>query len=168
MDKYPELPEDKWPEMRRLKASNKTGWSYFENLVKTLHSELGEDKAVEILETFMRNNAKKYVVASMKAFGIQGNDAWALASYFKLATGDVIGYKAELSRPEPNVVSYRLYPPCLWFPDLDIPPSFCRAMGCFEKEAAKIVNPNIEIKHTKLMMDGDDYCEIQFIEKESD
>ncbi len=168
MDKYPELPEDKWPEMRRLKASNKTGWSYFENLVKTLHSELGEERAAEILETFMRNNAKKYVVASMKAFGIEGNDAWSLASYFKLATGDVIGYKAELSRPEPNVVSYRLDPPCLWFPDLDIPPSFCRAMGCFEIEAAKIVNPNIEVKHTKLMMDGDDYCEIQFIEKKSD
>ncbi len=40
-------------------------------------------------------------------------------------------------------------------------------MGCFEKEAAKIVNPNIEIKHTKLMTAGDDYCEILFIEKDS-
>ena len=65
------------------------------------------------------------------------------------------------------MVAYRLYPPCLWFPDLDIPGSFCRSMGCFEKEAALMVNPDIEIKHTKLMMDGDPYCEILFIEKGS-
>ncbi len=164
MDKYPELPEDKWPELRRVKASNKTGWSYFEHLVKTLHKELGEEKTANILEIFMKDNARNYVVPAMKAFGLEGNDAWSLASYFKLATGDIIGYKADLSRPEPNVVSYKLHPPCLWFPDLGIPPSFCRSMGMFEKEAAKIVNPNIEVKQVKLMTDGDPYCEILFIE----
>ena len=31
---------------------------------------------------------------------------------------------------------------------------------------AQIVNPNIEIKHTKLMTAGDDYCELLFIEKD--
>lgn len=166
MNKYPELAKDEWPELRKAKASSKTAWSYFENLAKTLHRELGEEKATEILEIFMINNARKFVVSGMKSFGLKGKDAWALASYFKLATGDVIGYKTELSRPEPNVVSYKLYPPCLWFPNLDIPPRFCRAMSSFEKEAAKIVNPNIEIRHTKLMMDGDPYCEILFIEKD--
>jgi hypothetical protein len=167
MDKYPALQEDQWPELRRVKASNKTGWGYFEHLIKTVHTELGEAKTAEILEVFMRNNAKRFVVQSMKSFGLEGNDAWSLASYFKLATGDIIGYKVELSRPESNVVSYKLYPPCLWFPDLDIPASFCRSMGCFEKEAAKIINPSIEVKHTKLMTDGDPYCEILFIEREA-
>ena len=102
-----------------------------------------------------------------KSFGPEGKDAWSLASYFKPATGDIIGYKAELTRPEPNVVSYRLHPPCLWFPDLDIPPSFCEALGCFEREAAKIVNPDIEIRHVQLMTAGDPICEIHFIEKET-
>lgn len=161
----PELILDEWPEIRKIKASNRTGWSYFENLVKTLYEELGEEKTAEILEIFMRNNARKFVISGMKSFGLEGRDAWTLASYFKLATGDIIGYKVELSRPKPNVVSYKLYPPCLWFPNLDIPPRFCMAMGSFEKEAAKIVNPNIEIKHTKFMTDGDPYCEILFIEK---
>ena len=87
MDKYPKLPEEKWPELRRVKAANKTGWSYFENLIKTMHKELGEERTAEILEAFMRNNARKYVVPSMKAFGLQRKDAWSLASYFKLATG---------------------------------------------------------------------------------
>lgn len=102
-----------------------------------------------------------------KSFGLEGKDAWSLAGYFKPATGDIIGYKAEFTRPEPNVVSYRLHPPCLWFPDLDIPPSFCEALGCFEKEAAKIVNPDIEIRHVQLMTAGDPICEIHFIEKET-
>ena len=166
MDKYPELPKETWPELRRVKASNKTGWSYFEHLVKTMHKELGEERTAEILEVFMRDNARRFLVPAMKSFGLDGNDAWSIASYFKLATGDVIGYKAELSRLEPNVVSYKLFPPCLWFPDLDIPASFCRALGCFEEEAAEIVNPNVEIKTVKLMTAGDPYCEILFIEKD--
>ena len=103
MDKYPVLPEDEWPAIRKVKASNKTGWSYFENLVKTLHRELGEEKTAELLEVFMRDNARRFVVPAMKSFGLEGKDAWSLASYFKLATGDIIGYKAELSRPEPKV-----------------------------------------------------------------
>jgi len=165
MDKYPELSEIEWPELRKAKASSKTAWRYFEHLVKTLHAELGEERTAGILAEFMRGNARRFVVPAMRSFGLEGKDAWSLASYFKLATGDIIGYKAELSRPEPGVVSYRLYPPCLWFPDLDIPPSFCKALGCFEEEAARIVNPAIEIRHTKLMTAGDPYCEILFVER---
>ena len=132
-----------------------------------MHGKLGEIKTGEVLEAFMRGNARRFVVHGMKSFGIEGKDAWSLASYFKLATGDIIGYKIELSRPKPNVVSYKLHPPCLWFPDLDIPASFCRARGCFEKEAAQIVNSDIEIKQVQLMTEGDPYCEILFIEKEN-
>jgi len=166
MEQQPQLPEDKWPPLRKAKANAKTAWSYFEHLVKTMHQELGEERTAEILDKFMRGNAARFVLSGMKGFGIEGNDAWALASYFKLATGDVIGYKAELTRPEPNVVSYKLYPPCIWFPKLDIPASFCKSMGCFEIEAAKLVNPKIEIQHKQLMTDGDPCCELWFVEKE--
>ena len=166
MLEQPQLPAGKWPEMRLLKAAKNTGWSYFENLVKTLHKELGEEKTCDILEKFMAENARKYVVPSMKAFGIEGNDAWALASYFKLATGDVIGYKAELIAESRKKVAYRLHPPCLWFPDLDIPPSFCRALGNFERVAAEIVNPKVKITTRKLMTDGDPYCELLFEEED--
>jgi len=160
----PKLLEGKWPELRRAKASANTGWAYFGDLVKTMHSVLGEEKTAEILSVFMAGNAKKYVKAGMEGFDIQGNDAWALASYFKLATGDVIGYNAELVQESPKRVLYRLYPPCIWFPELDIPPSFCRAMGAFEKVAAEIVNPKIKIISGKLMTAGDSYCEIIFEE----
>ena len=57
---------------------------------------------------------------------------------------------------------YRLYPPCIWFPDLDIPAKFCEAMGAFEEEAVKLVNPSVKISHRKLMTAGDDCCEILF------
>ena len=94
--KSPQLSEKEWPELRKLKAANKTGWSYFGALVKTLHRELGEEKTCQILSIFMAENARKYVKPGMKGFGIAANDTWSLASYFKMATGDIIGYRAEL------------------------------------------------------------------------
>ena len=101
MVEMPKLPREKWPELRRAKGSANTGWAYFRNLVKTMHSALGEEKTAEILSLFMAENAKEFVKAGMEGFEIEGNDAWALASYFKLATGDVIGYNAELIRESP-------------------------------------------------------------------
>ncbi len=166
MCEQPRLDENKWTELRKAKAANNTGWRYFEGLVKIMHRELGEEKSCAILAEFMKENARKYVAEGMKKFKIEGNDPWALASYFKLATGDIIGYKTELVRESPKKVCYRLYPPCLWFPNLDIPPSFCRALGTMEVEAAKIINPKIKISFKKLMTDGDPYCELLFEEEE--
>ena len=159
----PQLP-DGWPEIRKAKASAKTAWAYYSDLVKLLHKEIGEEKTAAILTKLMEANARKYVKPSMEMFGIKGNDPWALATYFKLATGDVIGYKAELIQEAPNRVVYRLYPPCLWFPDLDIPPSFCEAEGMFEIEAARLVNPRIKITMRSLLTRGDPYCETVFEE----
>lgn len=160
----PKLTEKDWPEIRKIKASNNTGWRYFENLVKAMHKNLGEEKTCEILSYFMKENAKKFVKPAMKAFGITGNDAWSLASYFKLATGDIIGYKVELERMSPKKVAYRLFSPCLWFPDLDIPHTFCEAMASFEETAAELVNPKIKVSHGRLMTAGDTCCEIFFEE----
>ena len=164
--RLPQLSEKEWPELRRIKAASKTGWSYFGALVKTLHRELGEEKTCQILSILMADNARKYVEPGMKGFGIEANDPWSLASYFKLATGDIIGYRAELVEESPKKVAYRLHPPCLWFPELDIPPSFCRALGTFEEEAARIVNPKIKAYFTKLMTEGAPYCELIFEERE--
>ena len=159
----PQLP-DGWPEIRKAKASANTAWAYYSDLVKLLLQEIGEKKTAAILTKLMEANARKYVRRSMEMFGIKGKDLWALASYFKLATGDVIGYKAELIQEAPNRVVYRLYPPCLWFPELDIPPSFCEAEGCFEKEAARMFNPKIKVSMRALMTRGDPYCETVFEE----
>ena len=109
--KTPQLSKEEWPELRRIKAANKTGWSYFGSLVRTLHRELGEEKTRRILSIFMAENSRKSVKAGMKGFGITGKDPWSLASYFKLATGDIIGYSAELIEESPKKVAYRLHPP---------------------------------------------------------
>jgi len=159
----PHLPGG-WSELGRAKASAGTAWAYFRDLVKLLHKELGEERTAGILRQLMTANAGKYVKPSMKKLGLEGTDAWSLASYFKLATGDIIGYKAELIEEAPNRIVYRLHPPCLWFPDLDIPPSFCQAMGSFEEEAARIVNPKVRVTCRSLMTRGDPVCEIVFEE----
>lgn len=158
----PKLAEEKWPEIRKIKASKNTAWEYFGNLVKLILRELGEERTCQILSSLMAENAKRYVKPGMKGFGIEGNDAWALASYFKLSTGDIIGYKAQLVKESPKKVRYQLYPPCLWFPELDIPPSLCRAMASFEETACQIVNPKMKVQATKLMTAGDPYCEFVF------
>ena len=159
----PQLPGG-WPELRKAKASAKTAWAYYSDLVKLLHQEIGEEKTATILTRLMEANARRYVKRGLELFNIKGNDPWALASYFKLATGDVIGYKAELIQEAPNRVVYRLYPPCLWFPDLDIPPSFCEAEGMFEVEAARLLNPKVRVTMRALMTRGDPYCDTVFEE----
>ena len=167
MVKQPELPAEQWPEIRKVKGSRNTGWAYFGDLVKTVYQEVGEEKTCQILEKFMAENAKKYIVGGMKLFGIEGNDPLAVATYFKLATGDVIGYKAELIQESPKKVIYRLYPPCIWFPKLDIPISFCmRGFDNFERVATKIINPKIKVTSGKKLTAGDPYCEVIFEEIE--
>ena len=163
-EEQPQLPGE-WPELRRIKAANKTGWTYFANLVKLLLDELGEEKTADIIGKFMTRNAQQFFMPGMKGFGVTGNDPWAIASYFKLATGDIIGYKAELVREGKKVI-YRLYPPCLWFPELDIPASVCEAIGNFEKEACRLINPKVKATATKIMTAGDPVCETVFEEIE--
>ncbi len=161
----PSLSEKEWPELRKVKASSKTAWRYFEALVKILNRKLGEKKTVEILEELMAENAQKYIQPGMKGFGITGKDAWSLASYFKLSTGDVLGYKTELEEEAPGKVVYRLHAPCIWFPDLKIPASLCHALANFERVAAEIINPSVSVSSRKFMTAGDDCCEIVFEEK---
>jgi len=123
--------------------------------------ELGEEKTAQIIAALMAENAERYVKSGMKGFGIEGNDPWALATYLKLSTGDIIGYKIDLIKESPKKVIYRLYPPCIWFPKLDIPPRLCsEGFVNFECAAAKIINPKIKISHNKLMMAGDPCCEV--------
>jgi len=167
MVEIPKLAEEEWPEIRRAKASRNTGWEYFGNLVKLVCKELGEEKTAQILSRFMAENAERYVKAGMKGFGIEGNDPWSLASYLKLSTGDIIGYKIDLIKESPKRVIYRLYPPCIWFPKLDIPPHLCReGFMNFERAAAKIINPKIKVSPNKLMTAGDPYCEVTLEEME--
>ena len=164
-DKGPVLPEDQWPPLRKAKAANKTAWGYFASLVKVLNKRLGEKETCDILEALMTENARKYFLPGLKAFGIEGRDPYAIASYYKLTTGEIIGYDVEIEKVSPKEVLYRLHPPCIWFPDLDIPPSFCRALGAFEREAVRLINPAMEVSMRRLMTAGDACCELVFKEK---
>jgi hypothetical protein len=163
--KGPVLLDDQWPQIRKAKAAGKTAWGYFGSLVKILHKRLGEAATAQLLEQLMVENARKYFLAGLKSFGIEGKDPYSLASYFKLTTGEIIGYDVEIEKLSPNEVIYRLHPPCIWFPDLDIPSSFCRALGAFEREAVKLVSSELEVRMVKLMTEGDSCCELVFKRK---
>jgi hypothetical protein len=158
------LPEDQWPPIRKAKAACHTAWDYFGSLVKTMVAKLGEEKACEILEALMTENARKYYLSGLETFGIKGRDPFSLASYFKLTTGEIIGYGVELEKVSEKETIYRLRPPCIWFPDLDIPPGVCRALGAFEREAVRLANPRIKVTMPRLMTEGHPFCELLFKE----
>jgi hypothetical protein len=160
-----QLPEDQWPPLRRAKAASKTAWGYFSALVKILLEQLGEEETCRILEELMTRNARLYFQAGLKTFGIEGKDPCSLASYFKLTTGEIIGYDVEIEKVSDKKAIYRLRPPCIWFPDLDIPPSVCRALGAFEREAVRLVNPHITVTMPHLLTEGHPCCELVFEEK---
>ena len=168
MSKIPELPEEEWPEIRRLKASSNTGWTYFANLMKTMHRLMGEEKACEILAESQAENAKRFLLPAMKSFGVEGNDPRAAASYFKLADGDILGANVEWIEESPQKVILRFHPPCALFPDLSeahATPKMCLALGNFEYTAAKLLN--VKITFTKMITAGDPYCDVVFEPAES-
>jgi hypothetical protein len=167
-EKGPVLNEDQWPQIRKAKAGAKTAWGYFGSLVKILHEKLGERETAKVLEELMIQNARKYFVPGLKSFGIDDIDPYSLASYFKLTTGEIIGYDVEIESVSSDEVTYRLHPPCIWFPDLDIPASFCRALGAFEREAVRLVNPDLEVQMVKLMTEGHSCCELVFKSKRNE
>ena len=164
--KQPKLPKADWAETRIIKAGMNTGWAYYTDLTRLLYAELGEEETVSILTKYFEILAKRYFKPTMKKFGIPGRDPWSLASYFKLATGDAIGYRMELVQETPNRVSLRYYPPCLLYPKLDIPVSYCIAETNFEKTVCKMMNPKVRVGVPQLMTRGDPYCEITFEEFE--
>lgn len=164
MVEVPKLSEEKWPEVRKVKAQRNTGWLYVLGLIRAIHNSLGEEKACEILAGFMAQNARNFFLPGLKTFGIEGNDHRAVASYFKLADSDVLGANVEWIEESPKKVILRYHPPCGLFPDLNEPcatPKMCLALGNFEFTAAKLV-PNVKVTFAKMLTAGDPYCDIVF------
>lgn len=163
MSQIPKLPEEEWPEVRKVKAARNTGWTYFINLMKTMHRMLGEQKTCEILAESQAENAKRFFLPALKGFGVRGNDPRAAASYFKLADGDILGANVQWIEESPQKVILRFHPPCALFPDLTeahATPKICLALGNFEYTAAKLLN--VKVTFTKLITAGDPYCEVLF------
>ena len=88
----PALPEKDWPEIRKRKAAAKTAWSYYEHLVKTMQQELGEEKSAEILEKFMRGNARRFFKPALKDLGLRARmpGPWRVISNWPRETSSVI------------------------------------------------------------------------------
>ena len=163
MSHIPKLSKNKWPEIRKLKASSNTGWTYFANLLRTMHRVLGEEKACQILAESQAENAQRFFLPALKNFGIEGDTPRAAASYFKLADCDILGANVEWIEESPQKIILRFHPPCALFPDLTeahATPKMCLALGNFEYTAAKLLN--VKVTFTKLLTAGDPYCDVVF------
>ncbi len=61
----------------------------------------------------MTENARRYFLPGLKAFGIEGRDPYSLDTYLKLTTGEIIGYDVEIEKVSRKEVICCLHPPCI-------------------------------------------------------
>jgi predicted ArsR family transcriptional regulator len=161
------LNVNEWPEIRKVKVSNKIGWMYFAEMAKTVMSELGEEQGGELIKSWAEKVALEKILPTMKEMGLDGEDFMEVGAYFQMATA-AIGYDTELDRLENGDVSFKLHRPCIWFPghEDEISPALCQALCNCERTVAKTLNPNTEVELVRNMALGDEMCELIFSSKE--
>ena len=77
------LNVDEWPEIRKVKVSNKIGWMYFAEMCKSVMSELGEEKGAELIKAWAEKIALEKIVPAMREMGLDGSDFIGPASGFR-------------------------------------------------------------------------------------
>ena len=160
------LNVDEWPEIRKVKVSNKIGWMYFAEMCKSVMSELGEEKGAELIKAWAEKIALEKIVPAMREMGLDGSDFMDVGAYFQMATA-ACGYDTTLERKENGDVSFKLHRPCIWFPghEKEITPAFCQALCNCERTVAKTLNPDVEVELVRNMAKGDEMCELIFSSK---
>lgn len=153
------LDPEVWPIARRWKATGKARGRYIGELSKALYEELG-DRGIEIIGNIYDQMAQKSFLPGLKAFGIDGNDAEAYATYFKLLW-ELMGYKVEVVELSGGRSVVRTHS-CHLFenPDPTAEEICKRANFRFEERAVKLLNPDLRVRFTKLQSAGDPYCEM--------
>lgn len=154
-----ELSEEEWPIVRRWKAAAKTRARYMAELSRKVYQRFGEE-GLKVIGEVWREGAEKYFLRSLKTFGIEGNNAKAFALYFKLAQ-EVLGYEMELVEATDKRAVLRYYTCHLFDKSDPIAERICRECNFqFEKRAAELLNPKLEVRFTKLQTAGDPHCEM--------
>ncbi len=160
------LNTDDWPEIRKLKVSNKIGWMYFAELAKSVMDDLGDERGAELIESWAAKVAVEKIVPAMKDMGMDGKDFMEVGAYFQMAT-NAIGYKTELNRKDNGDVSFKLHRDCIWFPgnEKEIRPALCQALCNCERTVATTLNSDVEVELVQNIAKGDDVCELIFSSK---
>jgi hypothetical protein len=153
------LSEEEWPIERKWKATGRTRCWYMAELEKAVYNRFGEE-GLKVIKQVWRRGAENFFLRGLKSFNIEGNDAKAFVSYFKIAQ-EIMGYRMEIVEASEKKAVLR-YHTCHFFEKPDpIAAKLCSEGHFeFERRAAELLNPKLKVRFEKLRSAGDPYCEM--------
>lgn len=156
-EKAPKLDPKLWPPDRIHRTKRSFMRQYVESLIETFLDLHGEPRASEIVTLAYRGVPAVYFLGWMKDLGITGNNAQSLVSFFEIME-EFDEDKVEIISESSTRFLLRKKSNKL-FRGTKIPSGIMRAMFEYKIMCAKILNPKIKVKLTKLLSDGDPYDE---------
>jgi hypothetical protein len=156
-EEYWPLPKDEWPEERRIKAFHKFSLYYAESMIKQILKFFGTKKAAYTVSRAFHAVALQMHRELIERFGIEAKDAKAVATFVKFM-GDMRGDTMVLRENSPNEYivqqsSWRLRDSV--DPNSDVPCEIVYAENVFYETVSRLLNPNVDIRLTKLIPAGD-------------
>lgn len=152
-NKAPKLDPNLWPPDRIHRTKRSYMRQYVESFVETLLDLYGAPRACEIISLAYRGVSAVYFPSWFKELGITGNNALSLTSFFEIVENfneeevEIVSESARkfVMRKSSNKL----------FQGIKIPSEVMRAMFEFKIMCAKMLNPRVKVKLTKLLSDGD-------------
>lgn len=170
----PDLPLDKFPEIRRLKASTRMFRGFFDLFAQATYEAVGKEKFFEIGSRFGKKMVTaEHIQRGREHYGIEGDGPEAMIAWEILGCRRILeaGYfndrKVDVIRHSPKKYSIRFHPPCpLFRPRNDqeaiwTPKGFCREAYCdYDRAVTKAINPKMELTCGEMLDEGGPYCEL--------
>jgi hypothetical protein len=156
-DNAPKLDPNLWTNDRIYRTKRSFMRQYIESFIKTLLDLYGVPGACEVVSSAYLAVPTVYFTKWIQELGISGNNAQSLVSFFEISE-EFDEDEVEIITESPTRYLMRKSSNKL-FRYMKIPTSIIRAIFEYKIMCAKILNPRIKVKLTKLLSEGDSYDE---------
>ncbi len=114
----------------------------------------GEEDALEFLRPFLEKIGESAPVFA-EMMGIKGRNAITIGSIFDLYESSVLKTEGEVTEANADRVVKKI----TQCPFQSLSPGFCKSFTCISEGMARAINPEYRLISTKMMSQGDPYCE---------
>jgi len=156
-----DLDEKEFPFEMRFKAAVRTLNQYINSYNAAIYEEFGEE-GLRLIGRIWSAMAEEFFPGGFKKLGFTGDGPKEIAEWFAKSDA-IVGYDTEFFVISDNKAGFRVNN-CPWYTS----PSPEGARICsegviqFEKTAARLLNPKIEVSMGKFFHKGDGCCEYIF------
>lgn len=150
----------------RFKATVRTLNTYLSHYNFAIYRRLG-DEGIRLINEIWSNMADTFFLDSFKKLGFKGDQPKDIAEWFAKADA-IVGYDTDFFVISDNKAGFRVNN-CPWYKERSPEGVRICSEGVigFERRAAQLLNPNIEVSMGKFFHKGDDCCEYMFEIRES-